>query len=105
MSPSDERKSLGDAVIARKDARHALQKKLSLVHDMGRRLVDLGTRLEQYTEGDMTKEKADGRLTFRQHGLIRTALYYPSEEDVLETVNECDQLIKDIDRLTQVIGE
>lgn len=41
----------------------------------------------------MTKEAADGQLAFRDEGMIvGPSIVYPTEQNILETVNEIDRL-------------
>ena len=72
MSPHEESTCIGEAVKARRAARRELTDSLRMLKDVGGRLVDLGQRLESYQpgDGDVTKEAADGRLTFRKQGAI-----------------------------------
>lgn len=109
MSPQEESTCIGDAVKARRAARRELADTLCLLKDTGGRFIALGQRLEAYQagDGDVTKEVADSRLTFRnkQGAIVGNPIRCPQEQDILDLVNTCDRLAKEIDRLTQIIGE
>ena len=105
MSEDERHKCIGRAYEQRKTARAEFEKWQRVVREIGGRLRALGTQLERHHAGDVTKEVADGTLTFRQDGrIVGIPTPYPTEDDILSAVNEMDRWATEVARLDAILS-
>lgn len=105
MNPDEQDQCILRAFKARKVAQGELSRHKIVVQEMAEHLGKLAHHLQRSILGTVTKEAADGRLTFRDEGMIvGTPVVYPAEQDIIETVNEIDRLTKEISRLNAILN-